>query len=213
MALFNLSNITTLEDLKKQYYKLAKIYHPDAGGTNEQMKALNSEYELLFDKLSRGGNLSEDEINLEYQINEVYKEIIDKIIQYPGLEIEIIGTWIWVSGNTYPIRQILKEIGFKFAPKKKRWYWHAGEFRKRSKTDLSIEDIRNLYGSQKVDSKGQRAITGLASLAGNLQGLQHLLNHKAKINGIGAINDNTADNICKGIIGVSIISLLIKAFK
>ncbi len=210
MALFNLTDVKTLEDLKKQYYRLAKIYHPDAGGTNEQMKALNSEYEMLFDKLSRGGDLTEDEINLEYQINEVYKDVINQIIQYPGLEIEIIGTWIWVSGNTYPIRTILKEIGFKFASKKKRWYWHAGEFRKKSKTDLSIEEIRNLYGSQKVDSNGQKAISGLASLAGNLQGLQHLLNYKAKINGIGAINNNTANKIGSGIIIASLLTLFIK---
>ena len=36
----------TLEQLKTRYHELAKRYHPDHGGTNEQMRKLKDAYEL-----------------------------------------------------------------------------------------------------------------------------------------------------------------------
>ena len=42
-------NVATLEELRKQYKKLIKMYHPDnVGGSDEDMKAINAEYERLF---------------------------------------------------------------------------------------------------------------------------------------------------------------------
>lgn len=43
-----LVNINTLGKLKKIYYKLAVIHHPDNGGNTEIMKAINNEYDILF---------------------------------------------------------------------------------------------------------------------------------------------------------------------
>ena len=39
------------EELKKQYYKLAKIYHPDKGGTVKLMQKLSQLYEILQSRL------------------------------------------------------------------------------------------------------------------------------------------------------------------
>ncbi|WP_370527002.1 J domain-containing protein [Thermoactinomyces sp. CICC 23799] len=42
------SNVQSLDDLKQQFKKLAKKYHPDVqGGSNEIMKQVNAEYEYL----------------------------------------------------------------------------------------------------------------------------------------------------------------------
>lgn len=41
-------NIKSLEDLKEQFKKLARINHPDAGGDGEVMKSINAEYDQLF---------------------------------------------------------------------------------------------------------------------------------------------------------------------
>ncbi|PXV66842.1 hypothetical protein CLV62_104103 [Dysgonomonas alginatilytica] len=42
------SNITSLEDLKSQYKKLALANHPDKGGKTETMQEINNEYDILF---------------------------------------------------------------------------------------------------------------------------------------------------------------------
>ncbi len=40
-----LSEVRSLDELKKNYKKLALVYHPDAGGTTELMQQLNEEYQ------------------------------------------------------------------------------------------------------------------------------------------------------------------------
>lgn len=42
MAYFN--DVWCENDLKEQYRKLVKLYHPDRGGSNEIMKKINYEY-------------------------------------------------------------------------------------------------------------------------------------------------------------------------
>ena len=37
---------------------------------------------------------------------------------FENITIELIGSWIWVSGDTREIKEKLKEIGFKWASKK-----------------------------------------------------------------------------------------------
>lgn len=41
-------NITSLGELKRQYRKLAMANHPDRGGSEDAMKAINAEFEKLF---------------------------------------------------------------------------------------------------------------------------------------------------------------------
>lgn len=41
-------NIQSLEELKKEYKKLARVHHPDMGGKTEDMQKLNNEFDALF---------------------------------------------------------------------------------------------------------------------------------------------------------------------
>ena len=41
-------NISTLEELRKQYKELLKIHHPDNGGNVSEMQEINSEYDRMF---------------------------------------------------------------------------------------------------------------------------------------------------------------------
>ncbi|QEL88600.1 molecular chaperone DnaJ [Bacillus mycoides] len=131
-------SVTTLEDLKKQYKKLAKKHHPDLGGKHEDFIELKNEYDKLFEKL-----------NTKTETSGAYQNIIDELIKY-DLEIEIIGTWVWVTGNTYSLKKELKELGFKWASKKRAWYWYEGEYKKYHNKEFSLDEIRTMHEVKRI---------------------------------------------------------------
>ena len=156
------NNINTLEELRKQYKDLLRIHHPDNGGNVADMQDINAEYDRLFkvlkdkhqSKATDDSKGNDDFNNMKYDFTEDQKlrEVLQKIIGFEGVVIEICGNWIWISGNSYTYRKELKEYGFKWASQKKQWYWHSENFRKKGYKSLSMEDIRNYYGSTKVQT-------------------------------------------------------------
>lgn len=154
-------DVQTLEQLRKQYKELLKMYHPDnANGSEEITKAINTEYERLFKVLKNRHDTAQDSANgqqssyadnmYDWENDKALREVLNKIIGFNGITIEIIGAWLWIGGNTYQHKKELKEYGFKYASKKKMWYYHTEAYRKTSKKKLSIDDIRNYYGTTKV---------------------------------------------------------------
>lgn len=148
------SNINTIDELKKTYRQLAFKHHPDRGGDTEIMKAINAEYESLFKKLNINNGSGESKYNLD----DGFREMINKIINLEGLEIEICGLWVWVSGNTKEHKSELKEAGFYWASKKLMWYWRPEEGKIRRSSGIKDMDyIRNVYGSETVKTGDNKA--------------------------------------------------------
>lgn len=159
-------DINTLEELRKQYKELLKKYHPDNGGDVAVMQEVNAEYDKLFKLLKdKHDNNTMDGVKSDYDANmydwendKALREVLEKIINFNGIEILICGQWIWVDGNTYAYKKELKEIGFKWASQKKKWYFHTEIFRKKSHKILSMEDIQNYYGSTTVKGMDKKQI-------------------------------------------------------
>lgn len=156
------SNCKTIEDLKKEYFRLAKLHHPDVGGDTETMKAINNEYDKVFPRLKNKHRNAET--GAEYTketaetVNE-YPEIINAIIKFPGIVIEICGTWIWVSGNTKAYKENFKELGFRWSKNKFMWYWRKDENRcwwNRKSHDMDY--IRERYGSERINNQPDPAL-------------------------------------------------------
>lgn len=156
-------NISTLEELRMQYKELLKLHHPDNGGILEIMQEINAEYDRMFKILknqhennfySNRASTNTEYNNMKYDFaeDEKLREMLNKIIHFDGIDIELVGAWIWVSGNTYACKKQLKELGFKWASQKKMWYWHSEVFQKKSRKTLSMDDIRNYYGSTRVNN-------------------------------------------------------------
>lgn len=156
------NNIHTLEELRKQYKELLKKYHPDnVNGSTEITQQINTEYKKLFQSLkdkheskqTETDNTNYNNYKYDFESDEKLREVLQKIINFTNINIEIVGCWLWVDGATYNYKTTLKELGFKWASEKKKWYFHTETFRKRSKRKLSMNDIRNLYGSTEVQTE------------------------------------------------------------
>lgn len=148
------NKVRTLEELRKEYKRLAKIYHPDCGGDAEIFKAIQSEYEKRFEELEKTTANTSNAQQFNKDLDKAIREAIEKIINL-DVEIEICGSWVWISGNTYAVKEELKAAGYKYIKKRVKWAWHEEGYRKRTKTDISFEEIRNLYGSETINHTRQ----------------------------------------------------------
>lgn len=87
-------NCKTLDELKREYRRLAMIYHPDVGGDVETMQAINAEFEAAFPLLRITQNRTAEE-----QSNETAASYRSEFYTANG----------W-KGNNYSASLSLKEI-------------------------------------------------------------------------------------------------------
>lgn len=149
-------NCKTLEDLKKEYRRLAVLHHPDKGGDAATMKEINAEHDKVFEALKDSYNASAPEGKKTTETPEEFRNVVANIINIPGLIVEICGSWVWVSGETRAAKDQLKAAGFRWSNNKKSWYWHHiedGSHWYRGKATMS--DIRLKYGSTIITDDGK----------------------------------------------------------
>lgn len=138
-----------INEAKKIYKILAKKLHPDMeNGSEESFKILNAVYTDLIEHKIYFSNDFKIDIELE--------KIISLILHFENITIELVGSWVWVSGDTKEIKEKLKELGFKWASKKKMWFY--GEMKGRNPQEKSMEEIKSKYGSETLKSKEKKQI-------------------------------------------------------
>ena len=142
--------------LKDSYRTAAMKYHPDKGGDPEIMKLVNNAYELLC--RITWTTAQQAEAAEAVPLTEVMAELWEKFKHYPGLDGEICGSWLWITGDTRKYREDLKAAGFKFAAKKSAWYYHEDAYRKHSKRKFSMDEVRDLWGSSELDKDELRSV-------------------------------------------------------
>lgn len=146
-------NCNTLEDVKQIYKKLARDLHPDCNhdrDTTADFQEMQRQYEEAWKRCgsthkSASGETYTKDTN---ETAEAYAAIIEALLHMSGLMIELCGSWLWVTGNTKAHKDNLKDLGFKYSANKQAWYYHEGEYHKRGKSKKSMQDIRNMYGSE-----------------------------------------------------------------
>lgn len=146
----------SLDEVKTTYKKLAKQYHPDLGGDTLTMQEINKEYAFASAKAIQGENLSAEDTEKQILDSEAYREALEKIIHLQGIRIELVGFWIWVTGETKTHRQTLKDAGYFFASKKLAWYFRTGEYKVSKCGKKSLEEIRAKYGSELLNGKERK---------------------------------------------------------
>lgn len=151
-------NIRTLEELKKTYHRWCLKLHPDIGGSDAEMKILNAEYERLFERVK---NIHVNKEGEQYEKDteetpEMFRDLIDALMKLADIEIEIIGCFVWVSGDTKQHKEKLKDLGFRWHSKKKCWYKSPEGYRRWGGGEYSMDDIRGMYDSMKFRGHGQQ---------------------------------------------------------
>ncbi len=154
--ILGLSGTITPELAKKAHRAACKKYHPDINPAGEEMmKLVNEAYEALRDF---AGDVKDQQTSYGDHLNDA----LNAILGLQGLTIEICGAWIWVTGNTRPFKEQLKEAGFKWAKKKIAWYFRPDDYRSRGRGQSSLDEIREKYGSKAPQGQGNARITAHA---------------------------------------------------
>ena len=154
--------VTNQKEAKSLYHKLCREHHPDLGGSVETMQQINAEFESIYDKLPTGskdnsskGESSEqkqtDGNNTTKQTAQRFMKIIQRLVRCEGLTIEIVGSWIWLSGDTYKYLRVIKQMGFLYSTKHKKYYLSDGETSRRG-SKYSFEQICDRYGVEKMEA-------------------------------------------------------------
>lgn len=162
-------DITTLDELRKMYKRLVIQYHPDNCGSDDTIKMINAEYDVLFKKQKTSYEHSESYQNATNRQKQSYdcvkdqkiREMIIKLSRFQGLTIELCGTWIYVFGDTKKYKEELKSLGLYYASKKKCWYIHWDEFAKRGTKSSSMSHIRSKYGSMIINTGNDEKALGI----------------------------------------------------
>ena len=167
-------NVKDIKELKKEYKKLAFENHPDRGGKLEVMQEINKEYEKLTILLKtksakqeqqQGEPTAEDIRRAREQAKE-FIHIIDQIINLDGIIVEVVGDWVWLTGNTKEHKEKIKECGFYYASKKRAWYLKPADYTARSRKNYTLDDIKNKYGSTTIaDNTGAKKKSNYKKLA------------------------------------------------
>ena len=172
MSFFN--NVRTAEELKRQWRHLVKVFHPDLGGTDEDMKRINFEYDQLLRRVGnvhegKDGNIWEDTKGPKDRykcdisdLDDGFREVILEVMKMKGIEILLVGSWIWLEGETRPWKDALKKIGFRWSGPRKKWYWHKADAKFRRASRDSFDMICAKYGVVKPVRANEESLKMIA---------------------------------------------------
>lgn len=150
-------NCKTAEELKKEYRTLAKQLHPDCGGDPEKFKEMQFAFEKAFDRLK---NIHVNAAGERYEKETTetaaeFMDLINELLKLDGINIELCGAWIWITGDTKKHKETLKTRGFQWSKNKTAWYYHREPYHKKSRKKVSLNDIRAMYGSIHFTSENE----------------------------------------------------------
>lgn len=143
-----------IEDIRSKFRELAFAYHPDRGGDTAIMQEINAQYLGALKAFHGTKTFTRDNKEYEFKYNETLeREIIEKLqailsTEMAGVDVLLIGNWIWVVGATRPYKDTIKSLGFKWHRDKSCWFYHVGKWRGKG-GKKSLEDIADTYGYKK----------------------------------------------------------------
>ena len=152
-------NCTTLQEVKELYRTLAKENHPDKGGSVQTMQDINNQYTRAINIIAKGGKFTAAEAEAEILQAEAYQQAVNKVVNLEGCKLELIGSWLWITGNTKQHCKILNSEPARFNWAKKKgdfsaWFFRTADNKTTNRGQkMELEQIRNKYGSKTISGK------------------------------------------------------------
>jgi len=139
----------SLDEIKSEYKKHVLQWLPTAerAGEADLLALLDTEY----NEISQRPNFKKNSPEVQAEFT-VFPKIVKELVTI-GLDMEMCGSWLWVSGNTFDHTEKLKELGLKYSPNKKMWYYRPKWSRSTNSSPMSFDYIRNKYGSDKIEKE------------------------------------------------------------
>ena len=143
----------TAEDCKQLYKRLCKKLHPDCNpgrDTTKEFQEMQAEFERAFNRL-KSIHVNAAGETYEKETTETAAEFMDMVaalLRIDGINVELCGSWFWITGNTKEHKEELKALGFKWSSKKCAWYYHREPWHKKG-GNCTLDEIRRKYGSVK----------------------------------------------------------------
>jgi len=146
---------STYQEAKKLFSILCFKHHPDHNGNEETFKAILHEFEnFTCDDAKQQSK--EDLSN--------FAQAIQALSFLDGIQISIVGSWIWIAGNTKEHKESIKkfadDFNFKYKWNFKRNIWQlspANEKYRKFKNELHTkESLQAFYGGKDIEQDRQR---------------------------------------------------------
>lgn len=152
----------TVEEIKKEYRRLAMEFHPDRNpgkDTTRTMQEINAQYHAALKGQHQTSSRDSEGQEHTYYYNEDHEEaIIQKIkevlaVKFPAyVSFWLVGKWLWIDGTKKgdaEARQDLNKLGFKWHSKRSMWYWKpTNSKRSRYAEKMDFDDLAEKYGRQ-----------------------------------------------------------------
>jgi len=159
--------LTAVNEIKALYKKLAFQHHPDRGGDTRIMQDINSQYQAILKGCNGQTSTGSDNKQHTYRYDQAAEQaVMDKLSEIAALgmvdvEIMLIGSWIWITGNTKDYRKELGRDGLKcrWHSKRTAWYWHVPSKRRyRFNNKVDLDGLAATYGCTDFESKTRKPL-------------------------------------------------------
>lgn len=156
------SGCSTPEEVKKLYRELAFLHHPDHGGDTATMQAVNEQYHEALENLDGYKTYESGKVRHTYHYRHSTEQaVVDKIndllqAKLKGVDMWLIGVWIWVSGDTKPNSKALKKLKFRWHSKRLSWYWKPYARRTRY-SGASMDSLAQKYGARFIRPEEEKS--------------------------------------------------------
>ena len=84
------------------------------------------------------------------ELEKALAEKIEEFKKLDGITAELVGSWIWLAGETKKHAKELKSLGCRWAPKKMKWSFHFGGGWYKKGHEKDYEEIKEKYGVQSL---------------------------------------------------------------